>query len=235
MFTSLVCRLLLVISAFATNTYADGIEGGVATTIKAHPYLVSIQGTDGTRVCVGALISSNIVVTAAQCLTFYDSSQLVVAVNNGGRVVKIAASTFDIKFDPETNAYDVALLKLAESVNLGTINVASKLPSTGTSGVVSGWDANNNLVDITVSVISRKDCVSGKYRYSKDDVLKSMVCGLAKSSNACGAVGGSPLVVNNELVGLASWGNGCGNKGNPAIYTDIPSVKSWITKTAKTL
>ncbi|XP_011180888.1 trypsin [Zeugodacus cucurbitae] len=233
MLSSLVCQLLLLITAYATNTYAAGIEGGTPTTIKARPYVVSIQGTDGTRTCVGALISSNTVVTAARCLAFFDSSKLVVAVNDGGQVVKIAAKTFDIRFDPITNENDVAVLKLAQSVKAGTVKLASSLPKTGTNGVVTGWDAKNKLVDMPVSVINRKDCISGKFKYSGDEVLKSMVCGLAKNNKACGAIGGSPLVANNQLVGLISWGNGCGNKGNPAVYTDIPSVSSWITKTVK--
>ncbi|XP_053964242.1 trypsin epsilon-like [Anastrepha ludens] len=98
-------------------TSADGIENGSLTTVTAHPYVVSLQGTDGTRACGGALIDSKTVVTADQ------------------------------------------------------------------------------------------------------------------ENKACNALPGSPLVSNNQLVGLASWGYGCDNSANRAVFTNIVVVKSWIKKT----
>ncbi|XP_050323056.1 trypsin alpha-3-like [Bactrocera neohumeralis] len=230
-----ISSFLLVIAACVYNTNADGAEGGVATTISAHPYIVSLQGTDGSKVCGGVLIDSKTVVTGAQCLNFYDVSQLVVGVSNGAKVVKIASSTFDIGFDFTTMQNDVAVVKLAEAVTVGTIELATKEPTNGVSGVVTTWDSSSNLVDIPVTVIDTAQCGSGKYSYSEDDILSTMLCGLATNANACGALPGSPLVSKKKLVGLVSWGYGCGNKGNPAVFTDIASLESWVKSTAKSL
>ncbi|XP_018784522.1 PREDICTED: trypsin theta-like, partial [Bactrocera latifrons] len=157
----IISSFLLVIAACVSNTNADGAEGGVPTTISAHPYVVSLQSTDGTKVCGGVLIDSKTVVTAAQCLSFYDVSQLVIGVSNGAKIVKIASSTFNSGFDSVTMENDLALVKLAEAVRVGTIAVASKQPKNGISGVVTTWDASNNLVDIAETVIDASECGSG--------------------------------------------------------------------------
>ncbi|XP_054737945.1 trypsin theta-like [Anastrepha obliqua] len=227
-----ICTLLLI-AVCAKSISADGIENGNATTISAHPYVVAIQGTDGTRVCEGALIDSNVVVTAAQCLANYDVSQLVVSVNNS-KIVSIAKSTFDGNFDYTTMEYDAAVLKLAEEVSVDTIELASEEPATGASGVVTGWSSSGALVDVSESIISASDCVSGEYTYEEGDVLSSMLCGLA-ANKACDALPGSPLVANNQLVGLVSWGYGCANSANPAVFTNIASVKSWVDQTVQSL
>ncbi|XP_014102261.2 trypsin theta [Bactrocera oleae] len=230
------CTILLVILAYSSNTSATNIEGGVPTTFQAHPYLVSIQGKDGPPViCGGALINEKTVVTAAQCLAFYDVSQLAVGVNNGERIVEIAAQSFNPQFDFVTMENDVAVLKLAESVESGFIELASKVPVNGASGMVTGWAENNSLVDVAVRTINAEECGSGDYKYSEDEVLKTMLCGLASNLQACNGQPGAPLVVNNQLVGLVSWGYGCGNKGNPAVFTNIASERSWIIETANKL
>uniref|UniRef100_A0A0A1WRR2 Trypsin theta n=1 Tax=Zeugodacus cucurbitae TaxID=28588 RepID=A0A0A1WRR2_ZEUCU len=228
------CTILLVI---ASTAYASDIEGGVPTTIQDHPYLVSIQGKDGPPViCGGALINENTVVTAAQCLAFYDVSQLAVGVNNGERVIQIAAQSFNPQFDFVTMQNDVAVLKLAEPVESGGyLELASTAPENGDSGVVTGWAANNSLVDVAVRTLTAEECGSGDYKYSEDEVLNTMLCGLAGNLQACNGQPGLPLVVGKQLVGLVSWGYGCGNKGNPAVFTDIAAERSWIIETANKL
>ncbi|XP_054738999.1 trypsin-like [Anastrepha obliqua] len=234
MANKLISSLLLLIAAYATTTSAAAVENGVPTTIVAHPFIASLQGPDGSRVCAGALIDSKTVVTAAQCLAFYDVAQLVVSVNNGARTVKIAKSSFDPYFDFVTMENDVAVLILAEDVEADYIQLASEQPASGSSGVVTSWAANNALVDISETIISADDCVSGKYKYEDGEVFSSMLCGLAKNE-ACNAVAGSPLVANDQLVGLVSWGQGCANKDNPAVFTNIAVLKSWIENTANNL
>jgi secreted trypsin-like serine protease len=34
---------------------------------------------------------------------------------------------------------------------------------------------------------------------------------------------------NKKVVGIVSWGIGCGNKKFPALYVDVSALKSWVT------
>ncbi|XP_017483481.1 PREDICTED: trypsin theta-like [Rhagoletis zephyria] len=218
-----VCTLLLLIAA--TGAQADGIVGGTASSISAHPYLVSLQLADGTIVCGGALINSKVVVTAASCLANYDVSQFVVGVNNGAQTVKISRSNFYKQYDIETNENDIGIVKLAEAVSVSSyLALGSSLPS---SGVLVGWDANNAVVEAIETITSAKKCVTQGYKYEDGDLFNSQFCGRA-ANDACGELPGSPLVADNKLLGVVSWGYGCANKDNPAIYSNIPVLKLWL-------
>ncbi|XP_017477267.1 PREDICTED: trypsin alpha-3-like [Rhagoletis zephyria] len=111
--------------------------------------------------------------------------------------------------------------------------VCSLLLLIAASSTHYGWD--NILVDVSETIIAADDCVSGNYGYDVDEVFASNVCGLAKNNKACNAIGGVPLVSNNQLVGLLSWGNACANDDNPAVFTNIFAEKSWIESNVNNL
>ncbi|XP_036344852.1 trypsin theta-like [Rhagoletis pomonella] len=218
-----VCTLLLLVAA--TGAQADGTVGGTASSISAHPYLVSLQLADGTIVCGGALINSKTVVTAAYCLANYDVSAFVVGVNNGAQTIKIAKSRYDSAYDIETNENDIGIVKLAEAANVSSfLALASSLPS---SGVLVSFDESNAVVQASETITSAKVCVTQGYKYEDGDLYNSQFCGLA-ANEACGELPGSPLVADNKLLGVVSWGYGCGNKGSPAIYSNVSVLKFWI-------
>ncbi|XP_018796261.1 PREDICTED: trypsin-like [Bactrocera latifrons] len=206
------------------------VSSASAATIHADSYVVSVQTADNKTICGGALIGKNTVVTSATCLAFYDADQLAVGINNGSQIIKTKAHSFKVDFDFVTMENDVAILKLAESVDTSFIKLASKKRKTGCTAVV----ISPNLNKVPVTIINYKECVSGDYGWSEDDVFSTMVCGLVKENNVCVGQAGSPLVHKNKLIGLVSWG-GCGNNGHPAVFTDITAFQSWIKQTTKQL
>ena len=46
--------------------------------------------------------------------------------------------------------------------------------------------------------------------------------------DACKNDSGGPMVANNILYGIVSWGEGCGNAKYPGIYTNVAKLRSWI-------
>ncbi|XP_034478675.1 trypsin theta [Drosophila innubila] len=228
------------------------IVGGEDTTIRAHPYQVSLQKKGGSHMCGGSLISHNIVVTAAHCLQGYKASTFWVRLgstlyNEGG--VRIAAEKiiYHEKYDHQTMQFDVGLIKLTESVleteDIRYIELARTTPETGTPAVVTGWGSKCHLwcmslpkvlQAVTVYIVDWMKCASDAYKYG-DIVKDTMVCAYEKKKDACQGDSGGPLVANDQLVGIVSWGYGCASDLMPGVYADVPTLRDWIIETSKAL
>lgn len=64
-----------------------------------------------------------------------------------------------------------------------------------------------------------------------------MLCAGLKTGgvDSCkGDIGGPLVYAGNYLVGVTSWGYGCGIPGYPGVYTNValPDIRSWIQETA---
>ncbi|XP_071520052.1 uncharacterized protein [Panulirus ornatus] len=111
---------------------------------------------------------------------------------------------------------------------------------------VSGWgkDAFGDhgsfqhvLKEVDLPVIDRHVCQASlrQTRLGHSFSLhEGMICaGGEEGKDACEGDGGSPLVCHGrdgtvQLVGLVSWGVGCGERGVPGVYTNIPHYLDWI-------
>ena len=61
-----------------------------------------------------------------------------------------------------------------------------------------------------------------------------MICGGDQNLDTCQGDSGGPLIANIDgkftLVGVTSWGKGCGGPNSPGVYSDIshPSMMNFI-------
>ncbi|XP_065367598.1 trypsin-like [Calliphora vicina] len=248
--------LFALVSCAFTASIPDDFEGrivnGVDTTIQAHPYQVSLQTNDGFHYCGAAIISEDIIVTAAHCMQKYKANEFKVRLgsteyNNGGELVAVKAFRFHEGYNAKTKEYDVAVIKMAtpvrESSTIRYIKLAEKTPTTGTTAVVTGWGSKCFLIclksptvlqEVEVDIVDEQQCASSEYKYGSQ-IKKTMLCAYGIKKDACQGDSGGPLVAENRLVGVVSWGNGCGRNGYPGVYCDVASVRSWIEKTASEL
>uniref|UniRef100_A0A1A9W2I9 Peptidase S1 domain-containing protein n=1 Tax=Glossina brevipalpis TaxID=37001 RepID=A0A1A9W2I9_9MUSC len=249
--------VLFSLSAVFTSPLPDEhaagrIVNGVETTIEARPYQVSIQRiTNGHHSCGGSIISEDIVITAAHCIRNVEASNLQVRLgsthyNEGGILVGVKAMKYHEKYDTELLWYDIAILKLDKPVKQSStvryIELAKKVPKTGTSAIVSGWgttcwlacDLSNVLMEVEVSFLERKDCASKNYLYG-ERIKETMVCGYTKEKDSCQGDSGGPFVSEGKLIGVVSWGQGCAMDGYPGVYADVAALRDWVLDNAKTL
>lgn len=83
-----------------------------------------------------------------------------------------------------------------------------------------------NLQSTNVPLITNKVC---KIVYG-NRITDDMVCaGIpAGGRDACQGDTGGPLAVNGVLVGVISWGNGCGRPNRPGVYARVSYFVKWI-------
>ncbi|KAG8175433.1 hypothetical protein JTE90_019131 [Oedothorax gibbosus] len=155
------------------------------------------------------------------------------------------------EFDPETLQNDVALMRLRGPVDPSTPHVTPAcLPATGQvyndqKCWVSGWGKDsygpdgtyqNVLKEVDVPVVSRALCNTylRSTNLGPDFVLHNgfLCAGGEVGKDACTGDGGSPLVCQSGdqwyVVGLVSWGLGCGKPGVPGVYVNVLYYADWI-------
>ncbi|XP_059224579.1 trypsin-like [Stomoxys calcitrans] len=251
---------IVVIFVLSTSVFAGPllhgrhgrIVNGVETTIEKHPYQVSLLTYSGGHFCGGALISEDIIVTAAHCMLAYSAKQVRVRLGSneyekGGEWVAVKSLKYHEGFNPLSMMNDIAVIKMSspvrQSAKIRYIPMATKTPATGTSAMVTGWGVqcfltcttkSKILKEVDVNIINEKDCASSEYKYGST-VKPTMVCAAAPGKSSCQGDSGGPLVAEGKLVGIVSWSVGCGSDGFPGVYADVPSLRAWIEKTAKEL
>ncbi|KAK4882898.1 hypothetical protein RN001_006217 [Aquatica leii] len=110
----------------------------------------------------------------------------------------------------------------------------------GQWAVVAGWgrtaekaEVSTILKKIVVPVWSKKDCYNSGY--GEDRLSENMFCaGFEEGKiDACQGDSGGPLHVKSQggimnVIGIVSWGRGCGRPGLPGIYTKVVNYLDWI-------
>lgn len=151
---------------------------------------------------------------------------------------------------------DIAIIKIKWTVPYTDFIRPVCLPSQDeqlepeTPALVSGWgetDAGVNddgepvdvLQDVDVKVISNDRCNEMLFKVSGAiEVDDNMLCAghFQGIKDACQGDSGGPLVTKkadgsgHQLIGVVSWGYGCGNINRPGVYTRIPRFTNWIQK-----
>merc|ERR1712096_210093 len=149
---------------------------------------------------------------------------------------------------------DVCLLKLKESLEWTdfvqpiALPEAGQVTEAGTDCVITGWGTlteggfglPNVLHKVTVPVVSDEDC-NAAYGAAGYAVEPSMICaGLDEGGkDSCQGDSGGPFFSNEsletrELLGVVSWGIGCGRAGYPGVNTEVSYFVEWITETMAT-
>ncbi|XP_037941355.1 trypsin beta-like [Teleopsis dalmanni] len=228
----------IAISANAAVISKDAIV--TPTTIALHPYQVSVR-VDGIPSCIGTIISERVVITTALCIYLFSppTYSIQYGVNTIGGSENIITAELLVKhqhFNPVNFDNNIGAIILSESIplseNTKSIALAKSTPAAGTVGMLTGWGliANTAILDeINLEIISNTECAV-KYT-GLNDISSSVLCaGVYEDlSQACDGVAGAPFVVNNTLVGVLSFGDGCGSTTDPAVFTSIPSALEWLS------
>lgn len=267
-FTNIVCRQHTCGCPNWNNqtSFLSRIVGGQQAPPYIYPWLVSL--TDRSRMdpfCAGFIISSNIILTAAHCLTdeTENNVQILSRIHNlrnfqGDRhdVEKwIIHSEYRINDSMHLN--DIALIKTKQSFAKDLQpcclpKVKSKsYPPSKTEAIISGWGKVNNKPNSRTSAVLQHALVpivdhkNVRCRHSIRDKSRQLCAGYDNIAiDSCAGDSGGPLIVIEQdgdeeyfvAAGIVSYGNKeCDSSKSSGVYTRISFYVDWIQKTLESL
>ena len=214
------------------------VVGGARAETDDAPWVIQLSNTHSSSPtdewCGGTLVKANKIVTAAHCaqepITTYTAIQGrdVLSHKSVGTESKISRIWVDPAYDKKPG-HDVAVLTLTtpfDGVPTLPLETSTAADAVGAASVVYGWGETEHtgradtLRKVTVPVLGDHYCAKV---YGKDYTAKGEICAGYKKggTDACQGDSGGPLVLDDRLLGVVSWGEGCADAGHPGVYAEV--------------
>jgi len=103
----------------------------------------------------------------------------------------------------------------------------------GSSSEADIFGGSAALKEVQVPVISKHQCSNSRI-YGNSRLSRGMFCAgvLSGGMDACKGDSGGPAVTRIKgratIMGITSWGDGCGLRNKPGVYTKVSNYVSWI-------
>ncbi|XP_071106865.1 trypsin-like [Haliotis cracherodii] len=240
------------------KTARNRIVGGQIATPHSFPWMAALERR-GVLNCGGSLLKGSsdrwYILTAAHCL--YETTVADLKIRLGAHDLsknEPSSESYDVKtlmshplYNPITIEYDIALIELssAPQVSKPEINfgcVSGNVSRAGEVCYVAGWghtsyggSTSDELQVVEKPVLSQTQCrnIVGSNPFHE----ASMICAghSEGGKDSCSLDSGGPLMCfqNNrmEIIGIVSWGNGCGQPNSPGVYASASGGRQWIEST----
>ncbi|MEV5385749.1 serine protease [Streptomyces sp. NPDC052721] len=208
-------------------------------------------GTRAGQFCGAVAVGRTTVVTAAHCLSEEVLGTppnrvrdlKVIAgrtdlLSKQGEEIAVREIRLNPAYDVTTNSGDFAVLGLAgplpRSAVVAMAGAGDPAYAPGTQALVSGWGDTTGggayarrLHAARVRVLPDEMCARA-YPGGPDGAYRAatMLCAgeAGGGPDACQGDSGGPLVAGDRLIGLVSWGSGCGRPGLPGVYTRVSEI-----------
>ncbi|XP_053123545.1 kallikrein-11-like [Hemicordylus capensis] len=197
--------------------------------------------------CTGTLIDKQWLVTAAQCFTgrtlYVKLGEQYLSHFEFTEQLKIASKTIRHPFyDSYSKDNDIMLVKLHTPAFINKavkpLALPSNCPIPGSYCVLVGWGTTMLEKEYypgvlhcgNITTLSDQECVAVYPKVLRDHML----CATVRSggSDSCQGDPGSPLVCDNELQGITSWGfDECSDIESPSVFVKVCNYINWLEQT----
>ncbi|CAD7082660.1 unnamed protein product [Hermetia illucens] len=240
------CLFLVLLRICEVASVRNRIIGGRPAKVGQFPSLVALNIQD-SGFCGGDLISNRHVVSAAHCFRDQSNPSKIKGIaGDVDRKVESAPSRKELTFihvashpryNPDTQAFDFAVLSLNGAItlseNVHPIVLVRTRPPEKTKCLIAGWglmteqgkEPSGQLMYAEVMLVPDQQCV---YQTGAD--MSTMFCAGVPFGgiDSCSGDSGGPIICENQLTGVVSWGRGCGRAQDPGVYADIIAGRPWI-------
>jgi secreted trypsin-like serine protease len=247
--------LLPAASGGITSKSHRGVKilGGAVAAPGQFPWMAVLVDSRSDRAingafCGGTVVAPRVVLTAAHCVegTGADEVDVVVgrtrlSVDDDGERIKVTKIVVHAGYDPQSVIKDVALLQLATPASVPPLPLAHPaddgMTTPGSRVVVIGWGATQEGGDISdelrfVRLTARSHGYCDREYGHIDDASQLCVGSSRAGEDSCQGDSGGPVIAGNgdttRIVGTVSYGDGCGRKGVPGVYTRVSHYAQWI-------
>eukprot|EP00088_Acartia_fossae_P012521 TRINITY_DN16453_c0_g1_i2.p1 TRINITY_DN16453_c0_g1~~TRINITY_DN16453_c0_g1_i2.p1 ORF type:complete len:279 (-),score=19.30 TRINITY_DN16453_c0_g1_i2:296-1108(-) len=228
------------------------IVGGGVVPDSEHPWAVNLfydNPKKGLRqFCGGTLLENGWVLTAAHCIDKINTRRIRASVyfgkDLGRRMLRplITLKHVDYKGSRDLRQ-DIGLIRLRISAedqkHLQTACVARNRDIEGRRAKLFGWGLQHEeywnstssmeMKEMEANIYHSSECFFTKNQHSDFDD-KYMVCAghIQAGQDACKGDSGSGLMIGRNVVGVVSWGLGCGRFNRPSVFARVSSALDWL-------
>lgn len=157
-----------------------------------------------------------------------------------GDLIPINSILIHDEFRPIEMNDDIALLFTAYQLDYSDAIQSIQLPNwdilltPGSLAMFSGWGStefppgqySNELKEIEIYIIEQSICEATYTTLLMDGKMCAGV--MEGGRGACAGDIGGPLVINDTLIGIFSWGIGCALPSFPSVFVNVAYHLGWI-------
>ncbi|XP_064071889.1 trypsin, alkaline B-like [Vanessa tameamea] len=247
----IICLLALGLSVALGSPIESRIVGGSTVDISRYPFLVGVlYSQDGIifqHICGGSIINNRSVLTAAHCFIGSPSNFLIRAGssfgNSGGTIYNVMDLIKHFNYNTLTSKNDIGVIRIRNEFMFGGNVQVGRIGGyhIGDDQVVwaAGWgktsfngQPSEELRHVQIWTVNHNTC---QQNYGNMNLITEyLLCAGPREANngVCTRDSGGPLVHNNAIVGVVSFGKDCGLPQFPAVFTRVSKYTDWIQTNA---